>query len=312
MSSTQLVTDESGAVVGRYVFGAWGDELISNESIPGILENKFVGGLGCRRDSATGLVYMRHRWYDVGIQRFVSRDPIGLGGGWNLYQYTGSRPLNAVDPSGLQYGGGEVWGYCEKYPIKDNTNGPSEGPGWASTQFLRFVTGSPMVTSYGPKTQQSKDMQTDVERINRGIARWVNVNRARLAKNPNAGLVEVRFFPDDYGDFMNWGLHYGPIDAGTNITRQFVGGYGMLLAPFGDNELRITIRNVTSLKSLTYDIRIFDDNPFGPNGPFHNQTQDYSWNIPRPSLDKAMSEEPPFSLTKDMLLDIFRGTGCSF
>ncbi len=53
LSSTQLVTDENGAVVGRYIYGAWGDELYASESIPGLFENRFVGGFGCRRDSAT-------------------------------------------------------------------------------------------------------------------------------------------------------------------------------------------------------------------------------------------------------------------
>mgnify|MGYP001206627282 CR=1 FL=1 len=76
LSSTQLVTDENGAQVGRFIYGAWGEELHASESFPGILENRFVGGLGCRKDAATGLIYMRHRWYDPALQRFISRDPL--------------------------------------------------------------------------------------------------------------------------------------------------------------------------------------------------------------------------------------------
>ena len=102
LSSTQLMTDASGAVVGRYVYGAWGDELVASESVPGVFENRFVGGLGCRRDSATGLVYMRHRWYDVQLQRFISRDPIGFEGGLNLYEYARSRPSSLIDSFGLE------------------------------------------------------------------------------------------------------------------------------------------------------------------------------------------------------------------
>lgn len=60
----------------------------------------WVGALGVRFDELTGLYYMRHRWYDPQSQRFISRDPIGLYGGGNLYGYTG-KPTNEVDPDGL-------------------------------------------------------------------------------------------------------------------------------------------------------------------------------------------------------------------
>lgn len=59
------------------------------------------GSLGVRFDAATGLHYMRARWYDPTIQRIISRDPIGLEGGPNAYVYASNRPVNFVDPSGL-------------------------------------------------------------------------------------------------------------------------------------------------------------------------------------------------------------------
>ena len=102
ISSTQLVTDESGAQVGRMVYGAWGETLSSSESVPGVLDVRFVGGLGVRNDAATGLIWMRHRWYDPQLQRFISRDPIGLAGDSNLYKYGNNNPVSRVDPAGLQ------------------------------------------------------------------------------------------------------------------------------------------------------------------------------------------------------------------
>ncbi len=59
------------------------------------------GSLGVRYDSATGLHYMRARWYDSGLGRFISRDPIGLRGGSNLYAYVSDSPVNYTDPNGL-------------------------------------------------------------------------------------------------------------------------------------------------------------------------------------------------------------------
>jgi RHS repeat-associated protein len=100
LSSTQLITDENGDQVGRFINAAWGEELYASETIPGLFENRFVGGLGCRKDAATGLIYMRHRWYDCALMRFISRDPIGLAGGTNLYVYP-NPPTDLTDASGL-------------------------------------------------------------------------------------------------------------------------------------------------------------------------------------------------------------------
>jgi uncharacterized protein RhaS with RHS repeats len=47
---------------------------------------------------------VRARWYDPQLGRFVSEDPIGLGGGINTYAYVGNSPVNATDPSGLRCG----------------------------------------------------------------------------------------------------------------------------------------------------------------------------------------------------------------
>jgi RHS repeat-associated protein len=55
---------------------------------------------GQQFDEETGLHYNRFRYYDPGIGRFVSQDPIGLSGGFNLMLY-GPDPLRWVDPWGL-------------------------------------------------------------------------------------------------------------------------------------------------------------------------------------------------------------------
>ncbi|EDU0978174.1 RHS repeat-associated core domain-containing protein, partial [Salmonella enterica subsp. enterica serovar Anderlecht] len=63
-----------------------------------------VGMQGQHYDEESGLCYNRYRYYDPETGRYITQDPIGLKGGWNLYTY----PLNSVeyiDPLGLS-----VWG----------------------------------------------------------------------------------------------------------------------------------------------------------------------------------------------------------
>ncbi len=55
---------------------------------------------GQQYDDESGLYYNRHRYYSPGQGRYITQDPAGLEGGWNLYAY----PLNPVtdtDPLGL-------------------------------------------------------------------------------------------------------------------------------------------------------------------------------------------------------------------
>jgi len=46
---------------------------------------------------------MKFRYYAPALGRFISRDPIGFGGGINLYAYCGGDPINCADPKGLDF-----------------------------------------------------------------------------------------------------------------------------------------------------------------------------------------------------------------
>ena len=47
------------------------------------------------------LYLTRHRAYDAAMGRFISADPMGIGGGPNLYAYCLGNPLAYIDPLGL-------------------------------------------------------------------------------------------------------------------------------------------------------------------------------------------------------------------
>jgi RHS repeat-associated protein len=55
---------------------------------------------GQQYDQGARLYYMRARYYDPQLGRFLSEDPIGISGGLNLYAYAGNDPVNHDDPSG--------------------------------------------------------------------------------------------------------------------------------------------------------------------------------------------------------------------
>jgi len=68
------------------------------------VNNNRMGYTGHVMDAATGLVYMQQRYYDPGIGRFLSVDPIAInqknGAGFNRYAYVANNPYRFTDPDG--------------------------------------------------------------------------------------------------------------------------------------------------------------------------------------------------------------------
>ena len=84
-------------VVNKYAYSPYGRLL---GQVQGISQPfKYAGQVGIFAESDT-LLYMRARYYDVEVGRFISEDPAGFIDGTNLYAYVGGNPVNAVDPTG--------------------------------------------------------------------------------------------------------------------------------------------------------------------------------------------------------------------
>ena len=60
--------------------------------------HKFVGSLGHTSEDETGLIYMRARWMDPALGRFISEDPARDGANW--FEYCRGNPVNLVDRTG--------------------------------------------------------------------------------------------------------------------------------------------------------------------------------------------------------------------
>ena len=96
--------DSSGQVVERYVYSAFGVLMVydaQGNSLSGPttgLESYYTGRPVILEGGQ--LVDLRSRFYRPSLARFLSRDPIGIAGGWNLYSYVGNAPLLATDRMG--------------------------------------------------------------------------------------------------------------------------------------------------------------------------------------------------------------------
>ncbi|MCH8992795.1 MAG: RHS repeat-associated core domain-containing protein [Acidobacteria bacterium] len=112
--STVLTTDESGTAVSAVSYTAFG-QLVTSAGIGGELPAGFpryayAGGWGYESDllvldgaPGTESIVLQHvgaRWYQPDTGRFIMRDPIGIGGGLNVYVYVLNQPTSLIDPNG--------------------------------------------------------------------------------------------------------------------------------------------------------------------------------------------------------------------
>ena len=115
------LTDESGTVVNSYAYSPWGEIRTQTESVTNPI--KYAGEY---YDDELDMLYLRARYYDPQIGRFISLDaekgsiqnPMDM----NRYVYCRNNPIKYVDPTGM------TWEYFDTYL-----------PQWAQT-YLQKLT----------------------------------------------------------------------------------------------------------------------------------------------------------------------------
>ena len=105
------VLDNTGALVVKYVYDAWGNHKVLDASGAEITDTAHIGKLNSFRYrgyyycSEIGLYYLKSRFYDPVVGRFINADSVeyldpSSVNGLNLYAYCGNNPVMNVDPSG--------------------------------------------------------------------------------------------------------------------------------------------------------------------------------------------------------------------
>jgi len=114
LGSVACLTDPSGTATDTYAYDPWGEPLSSTGTTSN--EFRFVGAMGVEWDGDVELYYMRARWYDAEISRFLSRDPFGQS---TDYIYSGDEPIRFTDPSGLQRNPSPISANWPTWPWQD-------------------------------------------------------------------------------------------------------------------------------------------------------------------------------------------------
>ena len=97
------IANYSGEVVVEYTYDAWGNPLSCTGSLADTLGKKNPFRYrGYVYDEETGLYYLKSRYYDPRVGRFICADALVTSHllGKNLFTYCGNNPIIYADPSG--------------------------------------------------------------------------------------------------------------------------------------------------------------------------------------------------------------------
>jgi RHS repeat-associated protein len=267
--SVVALTDSNGAVTDQYCYGPYGTDWghTGTNSIP----FRWLGSHGVFTVGGSSLHLTRFRAYDAGIGRFLSSDPVGLGGGANLYAYCLGNPLAYIDPLGL---GAEA-----------NSTSPWElGFQWLTGLGHReqnFTDGDPMTVML----QQHSWIQETRNLIANDIA-----TGGDLAGNNNyylGGGQGVPKYVNDYSTLLTGGLT-------GNLTVTYLGSYSLnynvisIDPQNGTATVNFTVANASTIASATHPPVIgytpwWDQNVATPlnnffqSGPMSPTTQTFTW-----------------------------------
>ena len=101
------IYNAAGELVSTYDYDAWGrvSENSTDKDTQNIAEINPIRYRGYYYDSETGLYYLKSRYYDPAVKRFLNADGYVATGqsilGNNMFSYCDNNPVNREDPTGL-------------------------------------------------------------------------------------------------------------------------------------------------------------------------------------------------------------------
>jgi RHS repeat-associated protein len=156
---------------------AWGRiEAVEGTVAPGACPISFAGQW---QDDESGLNYNWHRYYDPGVGRYISPDPLQFGGGANFYRYCANNPYAFIDPLGLV-----CWSTARKNYWKSEAKNNSGSYSAANLTRMRDGKAPKMtVTVIDNHTGVVRQMDVSMELHHAGIPQRVGGPNVHNASN---------------------------------------------------------------------------------------------------------------------------------
>jgi len=193
------VTDERGAVRWSGQYGSFGEVRHQSEGFSRVVNRTAMAHQPLRyagqyADGETGLHYNLFRYYDPQVGRFIVQDPIGLNGGWNLYQYA-PNPLGWIDPTGLsRYPGVDFSGSDALYPhgesiVKIKMTGSRYGDFKAANDIAGYANASGNITGKSHPENYTWHHLNDYDPVTNTSTMQLVKTSAHEASFPHSGSV---------------------------------------------------------------------------------------------------------------------------
>ena len=121
LGTTRMLSDNLGTAIPdtSRLYTAFGVPV--TEPISPMTRYGYAGTWGYQEHDDLSILHVGARYYTPSTGRFLQRDPIGIDGGLNVYEYVGNAPVSSVDPDGLYPFGGWKQDFHPNWP-KFSTN----------------------------------------------------------------------------------------------------------------------------------------------------------------------------------------------